>query len=101
VRELENFIERGVIMHAGARHLPFEPPSLEGPRSEQALLGEARAERWTMERLEREYILEVLQETGGHRGRTADILGIDRRTLYRKLKQYSRDGGPRPVLQVG
>jgi DNA-binding NtrC family response regulator len=53
-----------------------------------------------MERLEREYILEVLQQTGGHRGRTADILGIDRRTLYRKLKQYALDGGEEELLEA-
>jgi two-component system response regulator HydG len=87
VRELENYIERAVIMHAGARSLPFvSPESTE--RAELGLIGSARGEHWTLERLEREYIFEVLQQTGGHRGHAADILGIDRRTLYRKLKQY-------------
>jgi two-component system, NtrC family, response regulator HydG len=88
VRELENYIERAVIMHAGARSMPFEAPSSDSSRSGQHLVDEARRQRWTMERLEREYILDVLQQTGGHRGNAAEILGIDRRTLYRKLKSY-------------
>ena len=88
VRELENYIERAIIMHAGARTMPFEPPIENGHGTEHVLLGEASGELWSLERLEREYILEVLRRTGGHRGHTADVLGIDRRTLYRKLKLY-------------
>ncbi|MEJ2185436.1 MAG: sigma-54 dependent transcriptional regulator [Gemmatimonadota bacterium] len=91
VRELENFIERGVIMYAGARTLRFEPPQRERGRPERELITRARDERWNLERLEREYILEVLEEVGGHRGNAADLLGIDRRTLYRKLKQYQSE----------
>jgi DNA-binding NtrC family response regulator len=45
-----------------------------------------------LERLEREYILDILRETNGHQVRAAEILGIDRRTLYRKLKQYREEG---------
>jgi DNA-binding NtrC family response regulator len=89
VRELENFIERSVIMYAGARTLPFEAPLGERDRNERELLAKAREERWTIEQLEREYILDVLETVHGHRGRTAEILGIDRRTLYRKLKEYN------------
>jgi DNA-binding NtrC family response regulator len=46
----------------------------------------------TIEELERAHILNVLANVQGHRGRAAEILGIDRRTLYRKLKDYQRDG---------
>ncbi len=90
IRELEHFIERGVTMHAGARIIPFERPTGSTARQpERDLLGRARRERWSLERLEREYILDVLQETRGHQIQAAEILGVDRRTLYRKLKQYS------------
>jgi two-component system, NtrC family, response regulator HydG len=98
VRELENYIERAVIMYSGARGMPFEAPASEIDRSEQGLVDTARRERWSMDRLEKEYILDVLQQTGGHRGHAAEILGIDRRTLYRKLKQYSRDGDRVPAM---
>ncbi len=92
VRELENFIERAVIMHAGAKSIPFDPPQALGRRPERDLLSRARAERWDLERLEREYILESLEETHWHQGEAAQILGINRRTLYRKLKKYREDG---------
>jgi two-component system, NtrC family, response regulator HydG len=98
VRELENFMERAVIMYSGARSIPFEAPAGEMERSEQNLVDTARRERWSMERLEKHYILDVLQQTGGHRGHAAEILGIDRRTLYRKLKQYAREGARMPAM---
>jgi transcriptional regulator with PAS, ATPase and Fis domain len=41
-----------------------------------------------IERFEHYYIPRILQRHGGHKGNTADILGIDRKTLYRKLKKY-------------
>jgi DNA-binding NtrC family response regulator len=49
------------------------------------------SERLTLEELEQRYILHVLAQEGGHQSRAADRLGIDRRTLYRKLKEY-REG---------
>jgi DNA-binding NtrC family response regulator len=85
VRELENFIERSIILYAGAKEIRFEPPSAER-REEFTLMRRAAHEGWSLEQLEREYILSVLERTGGHQGRAADVLGIDRRTLYRKLK---------------
>ncbi|MBI1723282.1 MAG: sigma-54-dependent Fis family transcriptional regulator [Gemmatimonadetes bacterium] len=94
VRELENFVERSVIMHAGAKTIPFDPSEGLHRRQEHDLLKLARAERWNLERVEREYILAVLEEVGGHQGRAAEILGIDRRTLYRKLKLYRGETDP-------
>jgi len=88
VRELENFIERSVIMHAGAKTIPFDPAEGLYRRREHDTLKTARSERWNLDHLEREYILAVLEEVGGHQGRAAEVLGIDRRTLYRKLKRY-------------
>jgi DNA-binding NtrC family response regulator len=49
--------------------------------------GEALERGWSLREIEREYILAVLEYTGGHRSRAARILGIDRRTLYRKLRE--------------
>src|SRR6185369_17265318 len=42
----------------------------------------------TLEQLEREHILRVLEETNGNRERASAILGISSRTLYRKLREY-------------
>jgi DNA-binding NtrC family response regulator len=92
VRELENVIERAVIMHAGAKTISFEPAEGLHRRREHDLARSARDQRWSLERLEREYILAVLDDVGGHQGRAAEILDIDRRTLYRKLKAYRGEG---------
>ena len=89
VRELENFIERAVIMYSGSRTIPVKAAQW---RSDAGPVALAVSEQWTLERLEREFILEVLKEKEGNVARAATTLGIDRRTLFRKLRQY-RDRG--------
>jgi len=83
VRELENIIEQAFVLCRGglieAQHLPAElrPPASSG----------ASADGSTNLRLaEQEMIRIVLQRNGGNRQRTAQELGIDPSTLYRKLK---------------
>ena len=79
VRELEHWVERHAL---GARD--------EQPRAEPGALPgvDLRSSQATLEQLERAYIMHVLALESGHQSRTAQRLGIDRRTLYRKLKQY-------------
>ena len=89
VRELENFVERAVILYAGSREIRFEPPSGQR-RREQELVKRAAGSDWDLERLETEYILTILEQTHGHQGRAAEILGINRRTLYRKLRALGK-----------
>lgn len=92
VRELENFLERGIIMHSGSHSLPFElSGSVEG-QGQRGRVEVAKNGRWDLDRLEREYILEVLEEQKWHQGSAAEVLGINRRTLYRKLKRYREEG---------
>jgi DNA-binding NtrC family response regulator len=45
----------------------------------------------TLDEVERRYIMRVLQAMGQNRDRTATILGITTRTLYRKLQEYSKN----------
>jgi len=92
VRELENFVERAVIMHAGASSIPFDLDPPGGREEEPGLVEEAARDRWSLDHLEREYILRILDETHWHKGNAAEILGINRRTLYRKLKKYRDEG---------
>jgi DNA-binding NtrC family response regulator len=86
VRELEAWVER--LAYSASAHAA---PSLTavGPSADFARLDAARV---TLEELERRYILHVYELERGHQRRCAERLGIDRRTLYRKLKEY-RDGG--------
>jgi two-component system response regulator AtoC len=87
VRELENVIERAVILGHGPEILPEDLPAhLHAQKT--SLPHSTYHLRPTLEALERDYIATVLQETRWHRMKAADILGIDRRTLYRKIRTY-------------
>ncbi|HEY6002206.1 MAG TPA: sigma-54 dependent transcriptional regulator [Anaeromyxobacter sp.] len=87
VRELENLIERGVALAKGGvlemSHLPedLRRTSLEVFRREGGRFP-------SLEEQERAYIKWVLKEVDGNRSRAAAILGIDRVSLWRKLKRY-------------
>jgi transcriptional regulator with GAF, ATPase, and Fis domain len=87
VRELENVIERAVILAHGPQIQPQDLPAHVHARKAPAHRAAGR-QRPTLEFLERDYIATVLQETGWHRMKTARILGIDRRMLYRKIRTY-------------
>jgi DNA-binding NtrC family response regulator len=52
-------------------------------------LAAALAQGLTLEELEREYIQKVLEAEGGNKTRAAQRLGLDRKTLYRKLDEYA------------
>jgi len=81
VRELENVVERGAILAKDKFITLAEFP--------QELTRPSPVEGRTLEALERNQILKVLEETGGNIARTAKILGIHRMTLYNKLKKYN------------
>ncbi|MGE0161448.1 MAG: sigma-54-dependent transcriptional regulator [Gemmatimonadales bacterium] len=91
VRELENYIERSVIMYPGSSAFPFDLPRNAGHEGAVTLARAVEGE-WTMDRLEREYLLATLDHHGWQQGAVAEILGINRRTIYRKLKQYREEG---------
>jgi two-component system, NtrC family, response regulator len=82
VRELQNVLERGMILAEGdlitEQCLPLE---LAGRPAESS----ARAPFPPLKEVERQHILAVLHFTQGCRTRAAEILGIGRKTLYRKL----------------
>jgi DNA-binding NtrC family response regulator len=54
-------------------------------------LQDALLRRCTLADLEREYILLALKWTEGKKTEAADLLGIDRKTLYRKLAEYGQE----------
>jgi DNA-binding NtrC family response regulator len=86
VRELENIIERAVTLANGdsieARHLPLDLQQLvfRVRRSQEKFL--------SLDENEREYILWVLKEVNDNKTKAAEILGIDRVSLWRKMKRY-------------
>ncbi|MGC8719208.1 MAG: sigma-54-dependent transcriptional regulator [Thermodesulforhabdaceae bacterium] len=88
VRELENIMERAVTLATGKRieveHLPLD--------LQQRLFHithPQKSEFLTLEEHEREYIRWVLAKTRGNKSKAAEILGIDRVSLWRKLKKYN------------
>lgn len=90
VRELENIIERGVAVTSGntieTAHLPddLRELSIRTFRRKDGRLP-------SLEEQERDYIRWILQEAGGNQTLASQILGIDRVSLWRKLKRYQLD----------
>lgn len=88
VRELENVIERAVTLARGEKIIPEDlPPAVQGSRGERRVIDEAAERTLPLHEVEREYILRVLEKTGGNKYQAAQVLGIDRKTLYRKLAE--------------
>jgi DNA-binding NtrC family response regulator len=91
VRELRNVVERALVLGDGPElELDDLPPELllsapAGPAPVAPPSGTIR----TLEELERIAIAEALAATGGNKARAAALLGIDRTTLYRKLKDHA------------
>lgn len=91
VRELENTIERAVALARGAIITPEDLPArLLQDANNIKLLNNAKKMKMTLAELEREYILETLQENDGNKTKTAEVLKLDRKTLYRKLEEYNK-----------
>ena len=82
VRELENVIERTATLSSTNLISPEDLPRRLQLEPAQIDLGSLPS-RITLSELEKLYIQKVLEETGGNKKKAADILGIDRRTLYR------------------
>ncbi|GAB4566858.1 MAG: sigma-54 dependent transcriptional regulator [Haliangiales bacterium] len=90
VRELENIIERGLTLCRDDEIRPDDLPNHVRERKHSDFLSTAVARGMNLAELEREYIERVLENEGGNKTRTAQRLGLDRKTLYRKLDEYSR-----------
>ncbi len=92
VRELQNAIEYGVVLAQqgviGVKELPTEiqlPPALQ----QAELGGLPRKGVQTLDDLERQAILQALAESRGNKKKAAELLGIQRPTLYNKMKRYA------------
>lgn len=88
VRELENVIERAVVL---ARGETIESNDLPGPAEgdvETFFASTQSGTLPTLEEIEKRYMKFVLEKTGGRKEKAAQILGVNRRTLYRKEREY-------------
>jgi DNA-binding NtrC family response regulator len=90
IRELENIMERAVTLCSGPvielQHLPleFQQPHFQVQRHQ-------RRQFLSLEENEKDYIAWVVKQANGNKTRAAEILGIDRVSLWRKMKRYELD----------
>jgi DNA-binding NtrC family response regulator len=95
-RELENVIERALALtdkaEIGPEDLPFGAvAAVEEADPSGVLLRSAAEQRITLRELEERYIEQILRLTGGNKVQAAKILGIDRKTLYRRAERSERE----------
>jgi transcriptional regulator with PAS, ATPase and Fis domain len=99
IRELRNVLNKAVVFADSPFLTPADLPAV-------MKAGGSAEPGYSLERLEEQTIFRALEQTGGHQQKAADILGISRRTLIRKLKQYgpfkgAAHGGPGRHLSDG
>jgi len=90
VRELENAVQRAVVLTRGETIFPEQLPAkvqAQTEGKEGALLSGGK----TMREVERDTIIKTLRQTDGNRTHAAKILGISRRTLQNKIKEFDLD----------
>jgi len=93
VRELETAIEYAAL-HSHGSEIAVEdlPPKLQSAELHETATRSTLAALYddlpTLDELERRYLLHVLKVVGGHRTRAAEVMGIDRRTLYRMAERF-------------
>jgi len=93
VRELENVIERAMALTPNPVLLPEDlPPKLQ--ERFEGVEGELAGNLLSLREFERRHIQRVLRETKGNKKLAAELLGINRRTLYRMAKRYGIELGP-------
>jgi DNA-binding NtrC family response regulator len=87
IRELENTIERALVL-TRSRKVGLDDLIYHGIGSSRSLAHSVGGRNKTLEEVEKEYIKSVLKSQHGNKSRTARILGIDRKTLYSKIRKY-------------
>ena len=100
VRELKNMLERAMTFNDTG---VIQPEELEFGDTEGAALNDTSppaivrplpgGDGSSLDAMEREHIIKILKETGGNKKKAAEILGIERRTLYNKAKRLGIDFG--------
>ena len=87
VRELENVIQRALVLGQGDRISPEDLPGSLKRRNSVPAADDVRS----LSEVEREQIIRVLRSVRGNKAAAARLLGLDRKTLYRKIDLYGLD----------
>ncbi len=94
VRELQGVLERGYALSNRQVILPEDLPiGLQQATQQCTTIFPLPGQEKTLAEIEGEYIRLILERTGGNKYQTASILGIDRKTLYRKIAEMNQPGG--------
>jgi two-component system response regulator AtoC len=98
VRELENVIERAVVLSRGqiitSRELPFGDHDAEHDEEGEDVSVEKSFFKKSVSQFEKDLIMKALRDANGNRSKAAEMLGIYRRLLYAKIKEYGLEGYP-------
>src|SRR5256885_472253 len=99
VRELENVIERAVVLSRGqiitSRELPFGDHDADAHEEEgEDVSTEKSFFKKSVSQFEKDLIMKALRDANGNRSKAAEMLGIYRRLLYAKIKEYGLEGYP-------
>jgi two-component system response regulator AtoC len=101
VRELENVIERAVVLSRGqiitSRELPFgdhEAGEGEDSEGDADAKGDSSFFKKSVAQFEKDLIMKALRDANANRSKAAEMLGIYRRLLYAKIKEYGLEGYP-------
>ncbi len=92
VRELRNAVERMVVLSPGGQIDVGDVPDFSRTPSLSPAPALQILPAGTLEETEKARILAALEQVHGNRSRAAQVLGISRRTLYRKLDEYAKEG---------
>src|SRR2546427_445352 len=100
VRELENVVERAVVLSRGqiitSRELPFgdhEAGEHEEEGGDEVSVEKSFFKK-SVAQFEKDLIMKALRDANGNRSKAAEMLGIYRRLLYAKIKEYGLEGYP-------
>ena len=91
IRELENVIERAVVLESSELISSKDLPANIYPENKEELVLKERVK--TLGELEKEHILRVIKLVSSNKSRAAQLLGIDRRSLHRKMKRWTEAKG--------
>ncbi|MDQ3096682.1 MAG: sigma 54-interacting transcriptional regulator, partial [Chloroflexota bacterium] len=99
VRELENVTERAVVLSRGqvitSRELPFgDHEAGEDEDGGEEPAGDRSFFKKSVAQFEKDLIMKALRDAAGNRSKAAEMLGIYRRLLYAKIKEYGLEGYP-------
>jgi two-component system, NtrC family, response regulator AtoC len=92
VRELRNALQRAATLAIGESITGADLPSrIRNAGATASMVSSASRKMLPLREVERAYVLEILRAAGGNKTKAASILGLDRKTLHRKLEEYAKE----------